>query len=287
MRFPDLKSYLASNQAPLARGPVALVFVEDPVEVASTLRHHAALGFAKVIGFVPSSIPVDPEVFNVADIIDCDVHTAGAVSKAVNRVIAAAQGTWIYYCYNGEYLFYPFSETRRIGEMLSFHEGERREAMVAFVVDLYAPDRAAFPDGIDRDNAHFDQIGYYALARSGPDGAVLDRQLDFFGGLKWRFEEHVPYDRRRIDRTALFKAKPGLELRDDHTLNDAEMNTYACPWHNNLTAAIVSYRTAKALATNPGSKQAIKGFAWENSAPFNWSSRQLMDHGLMEPGQWF
>ena len=37
-----------------------------------------------------------------------------------------------------------------------------------------------------------------------------ERQLDFFGGLRWRFEEHVPPARRRIDRIALFKAKPGL-----------------------------------------------------------------------------
>ena len=171
--------------------------------------------------------------------------------------------------------------------MLSFHEGERREAMVAFVVDLYAPDTGAVRNAVDRGAAHFDSVGYYALAREDTQKGALDRQLDFYGGLKWRFEEHVPYDRRRIDRVAFFKAKPGLELRQDHTLNDPEMNTYACPWHNNLTAAIASFRTAKALATNPGSKQAIKSFGWDNSERFQWSSRQLMDHGLMEPGQWF
>jgi hypothetical protein len=26
---------------------------------------------------------------------------------------------------------------------------------------------------------------------------------------------------------------------------------------------------------------------WHNSAPFEWHSQQLLDLGLMEPGQWF
>ncbi|MCB1328747.1 MAG: hypothetical protein KDK28_04485, partial [Maritimibacter sp.] len=59
------------------------------------------------------------------------------------------------------------------------------------------------------------------------------------------------------------------------------------PWHHNLTAAIVSFRTAKALKTNPGSTYDIKTFRWRNSVPLEWSSQQLLDLGLMEPGQWF
>ncbi len=131
-----------------------------------------------------------------------------------------------------------------------------------------------------------DKSGYYALARWRA-GQALDRQMDFFGGLRWRFEEHVPFAKRRIDRVALFRAKPGLRLNADHTLSDDEMNTYACPWHHSPTAAIASFRTAKALRKNPGSRQAIRTFRWRNSEPFRWQSRQLLDLGLMEPGQWF
>ena len=117
--------------------------------------------------------------------------------------------------------------------------------------------------------------------------AAIERQLDFHGGLRWRFEEHVPETRRKIDRIAIFRAKQGLTLREDHTFSDEEYNTYACPWHNNLTAAIVSFRTAKALKRNPGSTFDIRTFRWHNSTPFEWHSRQLLDLGLMEPGQWF
>jgi hypothetical protein len=203
-------------------------------------------------------------------------------------MIKALPEVWLYYCYNAEFLFFPFCETRSITELLTFHSEERREAMLTYVVDLYADDLDQFPDAVSLDRAHLDQSGYYALARK---AAKTDqpciRQLDFHGGLRWRFEEHVPKTRRRIDRIALFKAKKSLVLYGDHTFSEPEYNTFACPWHHNLTAAICSFRTAKALKHNPGSSFDIPDFRWRNSVPFEWHSRQLLDLGLMEPGQWF
>ena len=171
--------------------------------------------------------------------------------------------------------------------MLAFHTEERRDAMLTYVVDLYANDLDACPDSVSMEAAHLDRSGYYALARKGRDGHPRERQLDFFGGLRWRYEEHIPKDRRRIDRISLFRAKSGLSLLPDHRFDDEEYNTYSCPWHHNLTAAVCSFRTAKALKRNPGSTFDIPSFTWHNSVPFAWESRQLMDLGLMEPGQWF
>ena len=173
--------------------------------------------------------------------------------------------------------------------MLAFQTEERRDAMLAYVIDLYSDDLDEHPHAVSLDNAFLDKSGYYALARPDPgnDGHPKERQLDFFGGLRWRYEEHVPAARRKIDRIPLFRAKKGLRVRDDHTFNDEEYNTYSCPWHHNITGAICSFRTAKALKTNPGSRYDIASFKWHNSAPFEWHSRQLLDLGLMEPGQWF
>ena len=42
---PSLDAFLSTSQAVLAKGPVALVFVEDEVETETTLRHHLTLGF--------------------------------------------------------------------------------------------------------------------------------------------------------------------------------------------------------------------------------------------------
>jgi hypothetical protein len=289
MHHTSLAALLDRPPPGFGKGPVALILAEDDVELASTLDHHLKIGFRDVILLAPEGVEVSPEHEARVHIAPHDVFAEGALVQAVNRAIRALPGRWLYYCHNAEYLFFPFCETRRVGEMLAFHAEERREAMLTYVIDLYAGDLDAAPNAVSLTDAWLDRSGYYALARKDPlnDWQPKDRQLDFHGGLRWRFEEHIPYTRRRIDRISLFRAKPGLLLRPDFTLSDEEMNTHSCRWHNNLTAAVCSFRTAKALRTNPGSRHAIATFRWPNSARFDWHSRQLMDLGLMEPGQWF
>lgn len=283
---PNLSQFLRHSGGALSRGPVALIMMEDNVELAATIRHHSAIGFRTIVAFGADDIAVPDGLDVPVHWVVHDMTGDAALETAVNSVIAAAPGVWMYYCYNAEFLHFPFCEDRTVGEMLTFHAEERRSAMLTFVVDLYARDLGACPDAVSLEDAAFDTTGYYALARwNGKD--YEDRQFDFFGGLRWRFEEHIPWTRRRIDRIGLFRAAKGLELNPDHTFNIAEYNTYACPWHNNLTAAICSFRTAKALKRNPGSRNAIDNFTWKGSAPFSWTSGQLMEFGLMEPGQWF
>ncbi|WP_420556355.1 hypothetical protein [Roseovarius sp.] len=289
MQHATLSAFLKEPGTALAKGPVAMIFVEDQVEVDSAIRHHLDTGFQSVLALMPSGFPLAPDVSAAVHRIPFDVAAGDNYVDAVNKVIAAAPGLWLYYCFNAEYLFFPFCETRTVGEMLAFHTEERRDAMLTYVVDLYAGDLDRHRDAVSLEDAHLDRSGYYALARNDPDNHnhPRDRQLDFFGGLRWRYEEHIPVERRKIDRISLFRAQPGLQLRPDHTFNDEEYNTYACPWHHNLTAAVASFRTAKALKRNPGSTFDIHTFKWHNSAPFEWHSRQLLDLGLMEPGQWF
>lgn len=287
-RFADLSALLGDGRDLLAKGPVGLVLVEDGVEVASTVRHHLDAGFRALILFSPPDLALpdlpDPRVHVVA----ADTLAEDALERIVNGAIGAAPaGTWLFYCYNAEYLFYPFCEHRSMGEMTTFNAEERRESVLTYVIDLYAGDLDRHPGAVSLDDAWIDRTGYYALARDGRGGPSPERQLDFFGGLRWRFEEHIPAPRRRIDRVAIFRTRPGLKIRADHTFNLPEYNTYACPWHHSLTAALCSFRTAKALKRNPGSTYDIRTFRWHNSTPFEWHSRQLLDLGLMEPGQWF
>lgn len=289
MRYASLDQFLTDGKDVLAKGPIAIVFAEDPVEVDTTLRHHLAAGFVQVLLLAPPGIEVPADLEAKIRRIDHDVHAENALFSAINTLIEAAPGIWLYYCYNAEYLFHPFCETRNVRELVTFHTEERREAMLSYVIDLYADDLGRFPNAVALEHAYMDRSGYYALGRPDPanHNHPKERQLDFFGGLRWRFEEHIPAPRRKIDRIALFRAKPGLVLRPDYTLNDEEFNTYACPWHNNLTNTVMSFRTAKALRTNAGSMFDIHDFRWRNSVRFEWHSQQLMDLGLMEPGQWF
>ncbi|MFT4743322.1 MAG: hypothetical protein ACI91Z_001297 [Yoonia sp.] len=287
MHFTSLNQFLKEGTAALAKGPIALILLEDDVEVGSSIRHHLDAGFKSVVTFGAADIDLPDGLPANVHRVDFDATVRDAQVTVVNAVIEKAPGQWVYYCYNTEYIFFPFCEHRAIGEMLAFHTEERRDAILTYVVDLYAGDLHESPTAVSLDDAYMDKSGYYALARKDAQNEFEERQLDFFGGLRWRFEEHVPALRRRIDRISIFRAKPGLRLRTDHTFNDPEYNTYACPWHHSITAALVSFRTAKALKRNPVSAAQISTFRWHNSTPFEWHSQQLLNLGLMEPGQWF
>lgn len=289
MRYTSIADLLSRSAPALSNGPLCIIMAEDATALAETLAHHLNAGFREVVLLGPEGVVLPEDLEGVVHTVTHDVFAEAALPTAVNAFIDACVGSWIYYCYNAEFLFHPFCETRSVREMLAFHAEERRDAMLTYVVDLYASNLDRHPNAVALDDAHLDRSGYFSLARKDAtkDWEPKDRQLDFFGGLRWRFEEHIPWPRRKIDRISLFRAKKGLRLAPDFTLNEDEMNTYACPWHNNLTAAVCSFRTAKALRTNPGSRHAIPTFHWHNSVPFTWHSQQLLDLGLMEPGQWF
>jgi len=287
MIYDSLNAFLKSGKSALSKGPIGVILLEDDVEVDSTVRHHLGHQFAQLIVVGSADIVLSDKLAQDVIRVHHDLQDDDAAQTVMNGIIAAAPSVWIYYCFNTEYLFYPFCETRSVGEMISFCMEERRHSILTYVVDLYAGDLRAHPHAVSLENAHIDKTGYYALARRKPNNDFAERQLDFFGGLRWRYEEHVPAKRRRIDRISLFRNKPGLVLRADHTFNDPEYNTYACPWHHSMTVSLCSFRTAKALKRNPGSTKDIQSFMWHNSAPFSWHSQQLLDLGLMEPGQWF
>ncbi|MCJ8138770.1 hypothetical protein [Falsirhodobacter halotolerans] len=286
MRYRTLDD--AINADIFKKGPVAVIMAEDATEIVSSLRRAGRLGFGCILLLAHDDIAVPPEDEARVHRIAYNVHAEGAMMRAMNTLIAAAPGIWFHYCFNGEYLFFPFCETRDVRELIAFHTEERRYAFLSYVVDLYAGDLSRNPKAVSLEEAFLDRAGYYALGRPDPanHGHPKDRQLDFFGGIRWRFEEHVPAERRRIDRIGLFQAKAGLEMRPDFTFNDEEYNTYSCPWHHSATTAVCSFRAAKALKSNPGSRYDIHDFRCHYSVPFQWKSQQLMDLGLMEPGQW-
>lgn len=289
MRHSSLAALLSARSTDLAKGPLAIVLAEDEVEVDSTLAHLLMLGFRDVILLAPEEIAITEEHEARVHIVAHDVHAEAALPDAVNAVIDQLPDIWIHCCFNAEYLFYPFCDTRKIRELLTFHSEERRAAMMTYVIDLYAGDLEVAGNGVSRQDAWLDRAGYYGLSRKDParNWEAKERQIEVYGGLRRRYEEHVAWEKRRIDRISLFRAKPGLRLLPDFTLSDEEMNTYACAWHHNLTAAVCSFRAAKALCTNPGSRNTIKTFRWRNSTSFDWSNQQLLSLGVIEPGQWF
>lgn len=273
-------SILTTISPQLVSGPVALIVNEDDVGLARAVEHHAKIGFPNivVIGGAPQKLP--------NTVISVPIQGTIAASDVANALMDTLAGRWILLCYNCEFFYYPFFETRTIQDVVQFSEEEKRDAIFSITVDLYTQTSTELAQGDVPERGFFDPVGYYSETRyDGP--AQLDRQIAVYGGLKWRFAEHIPWQRRSIDRIALFKAKLGLRFDDLGRLSDSEMNTISCPWHNNITAAVASWRVSKSLARNPGSMFDVEQFAWPRSQPFEGTSDQLMRLGLMEPGQWF
>ncbi len=121
MTYDSVEQFLRDGTAELVKGPVALIFVEDNIEIESTLYHHLDLGFKKVIVFMPAAFPLSDELAELCPRITMDAPRGQPMIDAVNKIIEAAPTLWLYYCFNAEYLFFPFCETRGIGEMLAFH----------------------------------------------------------------------------------------------------------------------------------------------------------------------
>ena len=88
MRYADLTEMIRTEAARLAKGPIAVVMVEDDVEVDTTLRHHQQLGFRAVIGLMPPSfeLPLDLEQSVIR--VDYDTTAENAMSAAVNALMA-------------------------------------------------------------------------------------------------------------------------------------------------------------------------------------------------------
>lgn len=263
----------------LPPGPVSIVINEDDTSIELSLTHLKSLGFVNIL-------VLGPKQTGEYGCIHIEANPADGLASLLNPLISQLAGRWIYWGYNTEYLFFPYCEARTISDAAQFVAEERRDAVFATVLDLYADDLKLHPTGIDPETAHFDASGYFARNRyDGPN--PIDRQMHIHGGLKWRFAEHVPWESQPIERIPFFRARPGLTIDDRGRLSDPEMNTLSAAWHHSMTFTIASFRTAKSLMTNPGSAEAINTLAWSGSTPFDWTSTQLMEHGLMEPGQWF
>ena len=108
MHFTSLDHILSDGAAALAKGPIALILLEDDVEVGSSIRHHVDAGFKSVIVFGVPDIEIPDDLPAFVHRVDFDATVRDAQVTVVNAMMEKAAGHWMYYCYNTEYIFFPF-----------------------------------------------------------------------------------------------------------------------------------------------------------------------------------
>lgn len=276
MRYSSLDEGLTALKQDPAR-PTAVILCETSFLLTETADHLTDAGFERLVAIGPGAeaAPDRPNIIAApADIANADNRAA-----VINRLIAATAGRWMLIAFNGEFLFYPYRESRLIHDFTEFLSWERRPAAMGYAVDIYSDALGREEEAFSLKDVYFDSEGWYGFERG-------EQQAEVFGGLGWRFEEFTPRDMTRVNRPALFWADPAVPIRADLWFEDDVYNAISCPWHNNPTFALMSVRRATALRRHPNFSAGVKSFMWPCSEKFSWSSQQLLKHGVIEAGQW-
>ncbi|MEM7176982.1 MAG: hypothetical protein AAF503_04695 [Pseudomonadota bacterium] len=273
-----LPEYLSSDAcARLPAGVLTVLFCEDEAHLGATLAHARAQAPAHILAIGrAASLAGEAGVTAIA----ADLADRFARDRALNLLIDRFEGRWLHWLNNGEFFFFPWSETRTLGDIAGFLQNERRRLLYAYTLDLYAPD---LPDGGADPRAGrmwFDRDAYCGFPKQ-------DHQLTVYGGLGWRFEELFAPHWLEIGRANLFRASRSARIGRDLIFDDPAYRTVSAPWHHSPTGAVMSLRRARHLISHPGFIALQDKLMWEGSVPFDWRSAQLLDLGMIEPGQWF
>ena len=107
MDYASLDDFFKSGKHHLQKGPIALIFAEDDVELASTILHHSKLGFTKIIIFTKAMPTLPSEFKNNLVSVYVDLFNSPEISVIINKINILASSQWVYFCYNAECLFFP------------------------------------------------------------------------------------------------------------------------------------------------------------------------------------
>lgn len=266
----------ARDRARLPSGPVAVVLCDSPRQAQNTVARLAGQG-AAVILVVGEAGPLDTGGCTLVRIAEDPGRYA---YRVVNTILGGLAGRWVVWLWAGEFLFFPYCETRTLPELIAFLEDERRRVLFCYALDLYGIDMPGPhqpPWELDLD---FDRTGYQPFPQP-------DQGLNLYGGLGWRFEELAPDNMAQIGRSALVRADRGIALDRNWRFGDRHYDSVSCPWHHSPTGAVMTLRRTWRIMAHPGFADVCGDLIWQGSARFDWTSRQLLEDGMIEPGQWF
>ena len=121
MDYPNLTSFIKSEGRSLAKGPIALLFIEDDVEVETTLDHHIKLGFKQIIVLATSLPDVDEDTLTQVTTVDVDTFADDCVAQTVNTLMPHMAGAWVYVGFNAKYLLEIASQVDRENAVFMFN----------------------------------------------------------------------------------------------------------------------------------------------------------------------
>ena len=276
MHFADADAF-ARNCPALPEGVIAILLCETRMQVAASAQRVEGQGAAAIIA-VGVAVELDDITIPVHHI--AERPTQRDAWKQLNELIARLSGRWLLWLWNGEFFVFPYGESRTLDDLTAFLSDERRPVVFAYALDLYRNDLPGPVEDPAVGELYFDRIGYHAF----PHG---EHELHLFGGLGWRFAECALTGMEQIGRSSLFLANRDVLLTRTYVFERAEYNSVQCKWHHSPTAAIMTLRRSRRIMAHPHFSSVRGKLIWAGSERFDWTSRQLLELGMIEPGQWF
>jgi hypothetical protein len=277
MDYATPRDFADANPA-LPSGPVTVLLCESAENAQTTARRTISQGTRSIIAVGQGAAcleELDCHLIRIAeDPRDLNPH------QLLNDIFSALAERWVLWLWNGEFFFYPYCENRTLRDLAEFLESERRRSIFTYALDLYGDHLPGAHDDPSDLNLSFDRLGYHAFPEQ-------DQRLKLYGSLGWRFEELCPLWMQQIGRASYFKVAPDLSVTRDLQIEDAAYASVSCPWHRNPTAAMMSLRRTRRIFANPKFPGKRSQLYWRGTAEFDWSSHQLLELGMIEPGQWF
>lgn len=286
-------------------GPVAILLCDGDLMACASASWAVRRGAAALIALGPEGT-VRRALESARNSGLSGGAAAGAAVGPVGRAEAplwlsalgrALDGRWVLPLFNGEFPAFPWFETRSLADLAAFQDGERRRGVGGWVVDMHAPGLAEAaeaddPDWAPPDRTLFDLGGCFAL--TGPAepweaegaGPVPPEAPRLYGGVGWRHQERFARP-PRLDRTAFFRVARGMTVDETFRQGDPKADGLSGAWHRSPTMAVMSFRTARALLSQPEVAADPPDLAWSGARSWGWSSGELLDAGVIEPGQWF
>ena len=120
MQYPSLNQMIKAEAKALAKGPVAIVMIEDNVEVDTTLRHNQQAGFKTIIALMPDEFSLPRDLSDAIIRVNYNMSGDAAMETALNTLIDHMAGQWVYYCYNAEYFFTPSARPATLSKCWHF-----------------------------------------------------------------------------------------------------------------------------------------------------------------------
>lgn len=270
----EMRAALRRTGGKISGATVAVILNDTGVSSDATVQHLIDLGFEQLVVFGGPA----PTELRTGDIwVPIGLPDLASGYAAVNAVLSRARGAWVHYCYAGERLYYPYHETRSLGDFIGFVRSADRVSVQSVIVDTYTVQ--------DIEQADFGT--YHAeprqLHRSSTDTSPKVKR--FYGGMRARFSNRLTLQQQRIDRPALIRADRSVFLLPSGQFARPHLHSFANHRGPAPVATILSNRAEWVLRHNCDVLRDAD-FLCESSAPIDPSTHNLVAAGVMSHGRW-